>query len=307
MLTGKEYVRQSIETNLFFLRIIKEHLIFAAAALTLKDAGMVPVLMDMKNKFEELLTRTISLANGVVSPRALSAGDIVTPYTLKAEMATQYFTGLPINIGITQMEAALISSSAPPSGHMLEQSVNTLNQRIITLLKSTIRTKKMLINNVLSCKMFTYIYPLMLEHVTREAEHYLEHLETLQSHQSLSGGPKKAAAGEIFWNHIMNEHSRFIRGLLDPSEEELIQKANGFAGEFDELTRAARMAYDQIGLLPEVTRRSMAATTNLRNFKEQGTKGGLECKIRSIILPLLSDHVLREANHYLKELREFKK
>jgi hypothetical protein len=107
---------------------------------------------------------------------------------------------------------------------------------------------------------------------------------------------------EMFWNDIMAEHSKFIRGLLDPTEEELIQKANSFAGEFDELTKAAREAYDKIELLPEVTQSSMAATTEIRNFKQQGTLGILECKIRSIILPLLSDHVLREANHYLKEL-----
>ena len=31
-------------------------------------------------------------------------------------------------------------------------------------------------------------------------------------------------------------------------------------------------------------------------------KGILECKIQGLILPLLADHVLREANHYLRLL-----
>lgn len=59
----------------------------------------------------------------------------------------------------------------------------------------------------------------------------------------------------------MMEHAEFIRGLLDPSEEELIDTA-------------------------------------------AGTKGLIGCEIRSIILPLLADHVLREANHYLRLLEE---
>jgi len=306
MLTGMEYVRQSIETNLFFLRIIKEHLIFASAALTLKDACLVPQLMEMKDKFEEMLIKTISLASGVVSPRSLEAGDIITPYTYKAETATQLYTGLPINTDITRLEAELMNNTSFAPNPMIEQSVNSLNQRIISLLKAAIQTKKMLLANVLSCKMFTNIYPLMLDHVTREAEHYLQHLQTLQSGQSLMNGPKSAAAGEIFWNHIMGEHAKFIRGMLDPTEDELIQKANGFAGEFDKLTKAAREAFEHLELLPGVTRSSTAAAVNIRNFKQQGTLGILECKIRSIILPLLSDHVLREANHFLKELREFK-
>lgn len=306
MLTGTEYVRQSVETNLFFLRIMKEHLIFAIVALTLKDATLVPPLIDTKNKFEKLLINTVSLANGIVNPHSLTAGDIITPYTYRAETATQHYTGLPVNTEITRMEAALINNAASVSNPAIEQSVNMLNRQIITLLTTTIQAQKMLLANVLSCKMFTNMYPLMLDHVTREAEHYLQHLQTLQSCQSLTGGPKSAAVGEIFWNHIMGEHARFIRGLLDPTEEELIQKANGFAGEFDELTKAAVEAYEQLELLPGVTQRSTAATWDIKNFKEQGIKGSLECKIRSVILPLLSDHVLREANHYLKELGEFK-
>lgn len=34
-----------------------------------------------------------------------------------------------------------------------------------------------------------------------------------------------------------------------------------------------------------------------------GAEGILQCKIRSVILPLLADHVLREANHYIRLLR----
>lgn len=306
MLTGMEYVKQSIETNLFFLRIMKEHLIFASAALMPKDARLVPSLMDSKNKFEALLANTVMLANGVVGPRTMTAGDIITPYTYNAEIVTQNYTGLPINTEITRMEAALMSNSDSVGSPIAEQSVNIINQQIINLLKATIQTQKALIANVLSCKMFTNIYPLMLDHVTREAEHYLEHLQTLQKRQSLTDGPKTIAGAEVFWNNIMGEHSKFIRGLLDPTEEELIQKANSFSGEFEELTKAARQAYDQLELLSGVTRSSIAATTDIINFKIQGTIGILECRIRSIILPLLSDHVLREANHYLKELREFK-
>lgn len=306
MLTAAEYVNQSINTNLFFLRIVKEHLIFAAAALTLRDARYVPVLMQAKNQFEELLNRTVSMANGIVTPQTLAAGDILTPYTYRAEVATQNYTGLPINTEITGREAELANSSTTSNEAALEQQVNSLNQNIMSLLNSTIQTQTMMLNNVLSCRMFVNVYPLMMDHVTREAQHYLEHLQILQRRQSLKWEPKTAAEGEAFWNRIMAEHSSFIRGMLDPTESDLIGTANNFMGQFNDLTRAAREALDNLQLVPQITRSSLTATTNLRNFKQQGTLGILECKIRSIILPLLSDHVLREANHYLKELGEFK-
>lgn len=306
MLTAAEYVNQSINTNLFFLRIAKEHLIFATAALTLRDLRYIPVLMQTKNQFEELLNRTVSLANGIISPQALAAGDILTPYTYRAEIATQSNTGLPINIEITRKEAELANSKTTSHSAGLEQQVNILNQNIISLLNSTIQTQTMMLNNFLACKMFVNMYPLMMDHVTREAQHYLEHLQKLQRRQSLKWESKTAAEGEAFWNRIMAEHSSFIRGMLDPTEADLIGTANNFMGEFNDLTKAAREALDNLQLVPQVTRSSLTATTNLRNFKQQGTLGILECKIHSIILPLLSDHVLREANHYLKELGELK-
>ena len=46
---------------------------------------------------------------------------------------------------------------------------------------------------------------------------------------------QEAIEQEMFWNRIMAEHSLFIRGLLDPTENELIAAANNFGNEFNEL------------------------------------------------------------------------
>ncbi len=105
----------------------------------------------------------------------------------------------------------------------------------------------------------------------------------------------------------MAEHAKFIRGLLDPTEEELFIIADRFGNEFDKLTIEAKEAIDRTmhDDFSRVTRDSLQATMGIRDFKAQGTEGLLECKIKSIIIPLLGDHTLREANHYLKLLRIF--
>lgn len=102
---------------------------------------------------------------------------------------------------------------------------------------------------------------------------------------------------ECFWNQIMMEHALFIRGLLDPSEAELIQTANEFAEDYAQLLEACHHAHDRT-----LTANSLDETLRFRDFKTAGTKGITGCEIRSVILPLLADHVLREANHYLRLL-----
>ena len=111
---------------------------------------------------------------------------------------------------------------------------------------------------------------------------------------------------EIFWNRIMAEHSKFIRGLLDPTEVNLISTANNFGNEFDELTQKAIAAYDKAMNLADITDESLEATKKLKDFKATGTKGLIDCSIKAIAYPLLGDHVLREANHYIRILKMFK-
>lgn len=50
---------------------------------------------------------------------------------------------------------------------------------------------------------------------------------------------------ECFWNQIMMEHALFIRGLLDPSENKLINTADESAKEFAELLRQCNSAQEQ--------------------------------------------------------------
>lgn len=52
----------------------------------------------------------------------------------------------------------------------------------------------------------------------------------------------------------------------------------------------------------DLTARTLQTTEKYRDFKAAGTKGIMECEIAGLILPLLADHVLREANHYLRLL-----
>jgi hypothetical protein len=95
----------------------------------------------------------------------------------------------------------------------------------------------------------------------------------------------------------MGEHALFIDGMMDPSERKLKETARNFAEGFEKLVRdCVRTAEYQI------KRDSLSLTEAIRNFKRAGTDGILRCRIKSIIPPLLADHVLREANHYLRLL-----
>ena len=153
----------------------------------------------------------------------------------------------------------------------------------------------------MSCKIFTLNYPLLIDHVLREARLYFSLVNDLEN--GIDIDCKDIRKTELFWDQIMMEHAEFIRGLLDPTEEALIATADDFAHEFKCLIKEARAMTD--ATIDSITDETLDKTIKLRNFKKAGTEGISDCKIRSIILPLLADHVLREANHYIRLLETY--
>lgn len=304
MPTRMDFVRHSLELHLFFARIMKEHSFFLEVAFTPRDSNYIQKADEFRREFDRLLTDVVSLSNGVVSNNVLQSGEVITPYTQNAEMASSYFTGVRIPTELTQMEASLVGGSLRDVNPMMEERVYLLNQRAMALISDLIQFKTNILSNVLSCKMFTMNYPLLIDHIMREAKLYLAMIQRLQNRETVNM-QQEAAEQEVFWNRIMAEHAKFIRGLLDPTEEDLFDAANNFGNEFDVLTREALMAMNSNLPLKEVTEDSLMATRAIRDFKVQGTQGILECKIKSIIIPLLGDHTIREANHFLRLLNMY--
>ena len=307
MLSSSEFIQQSLELHLFFARIMKEHSFFLQVSFTPKDSNYIDEADAFRRGFDILLADTISLSDGVVSNDVLQSGEVITPFTLKAEMASAYFTGVEIPVEFTKAEDDLMGSILITNNHtLLERKVLMLNNRAMELIKGLAQFKTKILSDVITCKIFTNNFPLLIDHILREAKFYFQLVQGLQNREEIDL-EKEAYAQETFWNRIMAEHSKFIRGLLDPTEEELINIANNFGNEFDKLTIEAKEAMDKSMPISKVTDDSFEATKEISKFKAQGTQGLVECKIKSIIIPLLGDHTLREANHYLRLLKIFRK
>lgn len=277
MISREEYVMQSLELHLFWGRIMKEHLLFLEAGFAGKNTRLIKEAENYKVSFEKFLLEVVKLANGIVRESIIDSGEIFTEYTLEAEKKTKYYTVLEINCKITLMESHLQCKNKKIADVKTSDCVKNLNCRAIKMLDKLICFKEKVLEEVISCKLFTSNYPMMLEHIIKKVER--------------------------FWNEIFMEHAMFIRGMLDPSEEKLINSADKFAKKFKELMKKTSDINEATSTT--IVSNTLIETAKLIDFKKAATKGILGCEIKSIILPLLSDHVLREANHYLRILEAY--
>lgn len=294
-----KYITLSLELHLFFSRIMKEHALFLKAGFPAKDKSFIEEAEWYRSEFEKFLFTVVSISSGLVRPKILNSGEIVTEYTLSAENKTEELTGISINKDITLMEKNLQSNIGAVRKMPEESTIKRLNNHAINLLNGLISFKEKILSEVLSCKLFTVNYPLLIEHILREAKLYRSYVINLEAGKDIEFGDLKQT--ELFWNQIMMEHALFIRGLLDPSESELIKTADDFAKEYKDLLEDTKNMSDATIL--NVKNKTLQETQKYRDFKAAGTKGLDACGIKSVILPLLADYVLREANHYLRILQ----
>jgi hypothetical protein len=184
-------------------------------------------------------------------------------------------------------------------------AVRRLNEESIELVHGFRNFKRNLLILIINCKISGFNFPLLVDHIAREAEYFMRTLKKFN--QGILDPIQDAIISEnVFWLRIMMEHSRFIASLLDQSERNLVNAARKFGDDFEVLLNQAKdvesMLYHKQPTYPiigKLNKDSENAAQEIRTFKKLGLDLIKSCQIRNVISPLLADHVVREADHFL--------
>jgi hypothetical protein len=188
-------------------------------------------------------------------------------------------------------------------------AVRKLNEDTIQLVYGFRNFKRNLLIMIVNCKVAGFNFPLLVDHIAREAEYFMRTLKKFN--EGILDPIQDAIIKEnVFWLKIMMEHSRFIASLLDQSERNLVHTASKFGDDFEVLLNQARDVESMLlkrkptyPIIGKLNHDSENATVELRNFKKVGLDLIKSCQIRNVIDPLLADHVVREANHFLSMIQ----
>lgn len=134
-----------------------------------------------------------------------------------------------------------------------------------------------------------WLWPLFIDHTRREGDYFIGRLQ----HKMLSSENECQT-----WLTFMAEHAAFTAHLLDPTEGGSIQRATGFITEFERL-RGGCAALN--GQLLEFTEKAGVGLDNYLKNLGVGTP-----QLKSIIHPVLAEHVMREGQRFLQEVRRLK-
>jgi hypothetical protein len=171
--------------------------------------------------------------------------------------------------------------------------------------------KRKVLGLILQCKLpGGNNFPLLVDHVSREAAYFRNRLEELNAGR-LEPLADAIIDENVFFLKIMADHAKFISHLLDPSERKLVDQAREFSHDFDQLLFQAadlesmRPQSQTVPLLGQFLDGNRVSVKSLRDFKRTARDLIEACRIKSIIHPLLADHVFREAERFLEIIDMF--
>ena len=130
----RNFIILSIETHLFFARIMREHALFLAAGFPCKEKERIRQADFFREQFEKLLCDVTELAGGRIRPCVLNSGEIVTQFTIPAEQKTSLLTGIPIDSDISKKQLSLPSHAGSMERRELVAAVFSMNERALELL-----------------------------------------------------------------------------------------------------------------------------------------------------------------------------
>ncbi|WP_240374890.1 DUF2935 domain-containing protein [Bacillus piscicola] len=165
--------------------------------------------------------------------------------------------------------------------------------------------KRHILGLTLRCEIVSNNYPLLVDHISREAAYFANRLEELNK-GNIVPKPEAIIEENVFFLRIMADHSKFISHLLDPSDRKLVDQAREFSHDFDQLVF---QAVDLHSMAPESETKPVlsrfldqnrVSVSALRDFKKAGGELIEACRLKSNIHPLLADHTFREAERFLE-------
>lgn len=168
--------------------------------------------------------------------------------------------------------------------------------------------KRHILHMLVECRLCgSWLYPLFVDHMSREALYFRKLLKKFAGHP-MDYEVDAIVSENIFWARGIADHLKFVHGLVDPSERAAAAQAKCLGEKFDRLNLEARdlasmlWHYRPNNELVRFEKDFRSAADEAAAYATAIENMVGRCAAATVIPPLLANHIRREGEHCLAVL-----
>ena len=300
MLTEEEFYKESIDTNLYYLRTLRDFCINIELSFY-GDNQYKSRAEFLARRSQDLGREIVTLTNGKVPTKGIDYQIYYTEYTLPIERLTEKLFNINLATDITELQLKLVPTDTFEVNDETIRTMTSMNERAIDIANEFIILAREIREEMTSNNLFSYSYPTMYNFMIITIELYIGELNRLK--EMIRKDPIIALDTEYGYNITAYEITSFLRGLIDPNANSYIEVLNNILNEiYPQLLED----YNSLPLSPEnqksLTERSIAVIRRIRLLIRDMLRDLLDAKLYFIIEPLAIDNFYRNINYFLYDL-----
>ncbi len=272
---------------------------FIISFLTDKEIYYKEILKDNIKKYQALIKEILLFSNNKLSYNFINSNTLYTTFTKKIEENTIKYFDIGLDLNVTQ----IIEKLKPGNLILNDQNIKKINQltkKLYTLLTNSKQMLNSIYKYINNGQLFLTIYPLAIKHIIDETTILENTLERIIKKEKPD--PTYVYTLEYFYTNFLQEHSLIIKNMVNPNQNEIIILSNNYLNQYQELLKKFNNNISPYSI-NEIYNECQYITNNFQSLLFKITKIVEKNTSNFMILPLITDHLLRESYCYMMNLK----
>ena len=297
MLKEQDFLEQSLNSNLFYLRTLRDFCINIQLSFY-GNSEYIGRASSLAKQSQDLGRELITYTNGIIPKDAKEYQLYYTDYTLATEKLTEELFNLNLATDITENISNLtVGTNQAPTLENIKK-IEDFNKKALTIATEFVNLAEEIRKKLLNNELFSYSYPLLYDYMIRTINIYKAELVRLE--EKIVKDPILVVDTEYDYNITVYEIISFLRGLINPNAARYILELNELLNEeYPKLLDN----YNNLPLSPEnqlmLSEESLRLLRKTRILIKDMLKDLLDANLYFIIEPLAIDNFYRNTNYFL--------
>lgn len=297
MLKEQDFLEQSLNSNLFYLRTLRDFCINIQLSFY-GNSEYIGRASSLAKQSQDLGRELVTYTNGIIPKDAKEYQLYYTDYTLATEKLTEELFNLNLATDITENISNLtVGTNQAPTLENIKK-IEDFNKKALTIATEFVNLAEEIRKKLLNNELFSYSYPLLYDYMIRTINIYKAELVRLE--EKIVKDPILVVDTEYDYNITVYEIISFLRGLINPNAARYILELNELLNEeYPKLLDN----YNNLPLSPEnqlmLSEESLRLLRKTRILIKDMLKDLLDANLYFIIEPLAIDNFYRNTNYFL--------